>query len=83
MAAPPDRKLQREGRRFGISGGRFLLIGVVLLIPGVLLFVLGHGALAALGIVLVALGAIPTIVAVGLLLTASVAGWAARRKPFT
>ncbi len=32
----------RQGKRFEAIGGRFLLLGLILVVPGILLIVLGH-----------------------------------------
>jgi hypothetical protein len=59
-----------------------VLIAVVFEVPGILLLVLGNSWLIALGVALIALGAIPATVAAGLLISAVVAWWAANRRPF-
>lgn len=61
---------------------RFLAIAFVLLVPGVLLVVLGSDVLLAFGILLILLSTIPGTVAVGLLVSSSVARWAARHRLF-
>lgn len=58
------------------------MIAVVLEVPGILLLVLGHTWLIALGVVLIALGSLPAAVAGGLLISAVVAWWASNRRPF-
>ncbi len=58
------------------------MIGAVLVIPGIVLIILGHGWVFALGLVFIVLGVIPSVVSLGLLGSGGVARWAARRKPF-
>jgi hypothetical protein len=77
----PDPGLERSRRRLTRPAKWFWLLGLVLLIPGVLLFVLGRGWAAALGIALVALSVPPLVVAIGLGASGAVAWWVARRKP--
>jgi hypothetical protein len=77
----PEPELERQGRRFGPIAGRFILIGLVLGVPGVLMFILGHAWLAAIGIALAAVAAPPAMVGIALLLTAVVARWTARHRP--
>ncbi len=82
QAPAPDSVLQRQSRRFRKPAGWFVLIAIVLEVPGIVLLVLGHTWLIALGITLIALGAIPATVGAGLLISAVVAWWAAHRRPF-
>jgi hypothetical protein len=78
----PEPELERQGRRFGKPASWFLALAAILEVPGILLFVLGHSWVAAIGIGLIALGIPPATVGVGLLVSALVARWAARHKPF-
>jgi hypothetical protein len=78
----PDPQLQRIGRRLSAPGVRFLAIGLLPLVAGVLLLVLTSGWPWALGIVLVALALAPLALGTSLLLGGGIAGWAARRRPF-
>jgi len=61
---------------------RFLAVSLILLIPGIALVVIGHGGLLGLGIALVFLASCPLAIAIGLLLSGSVARWAARHRLF-
>lgn len=61
-------------------GLRFLLIGLVLATPGIVL-VVGDWALP-LGITLIFLGSLPLGVGLAMVASASVARWAARHKLF-
>jgi hypothetical protein len=61
---------------------RFLGVAVILAVPGVILVVLGHGWSTGVGVALLLVASAPTVVACALLVSASVARWAARRKPF-
>lgn len=74
--------LERQGKRFEAIGGRFLLLGLILVVPGILLIVLGHTWVFTLGLVLLVLGLMPSVVAGALVGSGVVARWAARRKPF-
>lgn len=78
----PEAQLERQSRRFGHTGGWFLAVGLIVGVPGIVLIVLGHSSVFALGLALVAIALVPGIVAVGLLLSSAVAHWAARRRPF-
>jgi hypothetical protein len=77
-----DPQLERHGRRMLRPALRFLAIAIVLLVPGIVLVVVGSGGLLALGAVLIFLSLLPGTVAVALLLSSSVARWAARHKLF-
>jgi hypothetical protein len=81
-APSPDSMLERQSRRFRRPAWWFVLIAIVIEVPGILLLVLGHTWVIALGITLIALGSIPATVGVGLLISAAVTWWAARRRPF-
>lgn len=81
-APSPDSVLERQSRRFRRPAWWFGLIAIVFEVPGILPLVLGHTWLIALGITLIALGAIPATVAAGLLISAAVTWWAAHRRPF-
>jgi hypothetical protein len=81
-SAAADRGLQQHSRAFRRPGVWFLIIGIALEAPGILLFVLGDSWIAALGLALMALGAPMVMVALGLLLSAAFANWAAHRRPF-
>lgn len=78
----PEPELERQSRRFRKPGSWFLSVAVAIEVPGILLFVLGHSWVAAIGIALIALGLPFVTIAVGLLGSALVAGWAAHRRPF-
>jgi hypothetical protein len=81
-SAAADRGLQQHSRAFRRPGIWFLIIGIALEAPGILLFVFGDSWIAALGLALMALGAPVVMVALGLLLSAAFANWAAHRLPF-
>jgi hypothetical protein len=78
----PEPELAEQGRRFRKPASWLLLIATALEIPGILLFVLGHSWVAAIGIALVALGAPLVLIGIGLVISAAVTGWAAQRRPF-
>lgn len=80
-AGVAEPRLNRQGRRFEIASGRFLAGGAILFVPGILLVLLTSGWAYALGWVLIALGLLPTIVAVALALSGVVARWVAHDRP--
>lgn len=61
---------------------RFLVLALLLLIPGIVLVIVGHDGLLGLGIALIFLSSLPGSVTFGLLVSSSVARWAARHKLF-
>jgi uncharacterized membrane protein YdjX (TVP38/TMEM64 family) len=61
---------------------RFFLISLIPMIPGIVLIVIGHDGLLGLGIALIFLASCPLAIAIGLLVSGSVARWAARYKLF-
>jgi hypothetical protein len=79
MDAVEERQLERQGQKLGHSGGRFLLIGLLIAIPGIVLVLTG---VTGLGIAFLLIGCIPGIVGVGLIVSSAVARWSARHKLF-
>jgi hypothetical protein len=77
-----DRELERQGRRMGHSAGRFLLIGALVAIPGIVLVAIGHGWSIGVGAAVLLIASIPAFVGLGLLVSAAVSRWAARHKLF-
>jgi hypothetical protein len=77
-----DPQLERQGRRMVRPALRFLALAIVLLVPGIVLVVVGADGVLALGAVLIFLSMLPGSVAVGLLVSSSVARWAARHRLF-
>lgn len=77
-----EARLERNSRRFGKSGGWFLAACLIIAVPGIVLIVLGHSWVFALGLALVAIALVPGIVAGGLAVLQRRAHWAARRRPF-
>jgi hypothetical protein len=75
-----DRELERQGQRMLRPAVRFLLLGCVLAVPGIVL--VAGGWVVPLGAVLLAFASLPIAVAVALLASSSVARWAARHKLF-
>jgi hypothetical protein len=75
-------RLERQGRKFGRVGERFSALWFVLFLPGILLVVLASGWAYDLGWVLVAFSLLPAMVAGALLVSAAVARWTARERPF-
>jgi hypothetical protein len=77
-----DRELERQGKRMMGPAIRFIGIGVVLAIVGIVLIVIGHGWSIAFGILALLLAGVPGTVGIGLLTGGAVARWAARHKLF-
>jgi hypothetical protein len=61
---------------------RFFVVASLLAIPGIVLIVLDRGWSVGVGIALLLLGSIPAAVGGALLLSGSVARWAARHRLF-
>jgi hypothetical protein len=61
---------------------RFLGLAIIVLIPGIVLVIVGHDGLLGLGIALIFLSSLPGAVACALLVSSTVARWAARHKLF-
>lgn len=81
-AEAADRELDRQGRRIGHSASWFLLVGIAIAIPGVVLIVLKHWWSIGVGIAICLIASIPLVIGVGLLVSSAVSRWAARRKSF-
>jgi hypothetical protein len=77
-----EPELERQGRRLGRPGWWFLLLAVVIAIPGIVLVVFAHSWAMAIGIVLLVLAGAPAVVGLGLLLSSLVSRWSARHKSF-
>jgi hypothetical protein len=74
-----DPQLHRTQRRFDAIGWRFLLLGGVLALLGLVVGLLGADSFGA-GIAWVAV--VPTVIGIALLVVALVSGWSARKRPF-
>ena len=61
---------------------RFVAAALVLAIPGIVLILLDHGWSVGVGIALLLLASIPAVIGGGLLVSSSVARWAARHRLF-
>lgn len=77
-----EPELERQGKRLAVPGTRFLLLAVIVAVAGIVMVVLGHSWVWAIGIGLLAISAPLLTVGVGALLAAGVARWAARHKSF-
>ena len=75
-----DRHLERQGRRMIAPAVRFIGIGALLAIIGIVLIVTGWSLV--IGIALILLGSVPGGVGLALLMSGGVARWAARHKLF-
>jgi hypothetical protein len=62
----------RQERKLAGSGGRFLMIGIPLMIVGIVLALLLDHNSVGIGVAIAVLGAIPTVVGVVLMATAGV-----------
>jgi pheromone shutdown protein TraB len=80
--AVADRELERQGRRMGHSAIWFLLVGIAIAIPGVVLIVLKHYWSIGVGIAVCLIASVPLTIGVGLLVSGAVSRWASRRKSF-
>jgi hypothetical protein len=72
---------RKEGR-LASSGGRFVAIGVPLLLIGAVLAILLDGTARGIGAAIAVLGGIPLVVGVVLLLSAGVEQRSRQREPF-
>jgi hypothetical protein len=81
-ASREDRELDRQGRRMGSSGGRLVLVALVMAIPGVILILIDHGWSLGVGLAVLFIAAVPGAVGIGLLVASAVSRWSARRKLF-
>jgi hypothetical protein len=61
---------------------RFLLIGLVMAVPGVVLVALAYDWSIGIGAAILLLASIPTVFGVALLVSSGVARWAARHNLF-
>ena len=77
-----DAHLERQGRRMVKPALRFLVLALLLLIPGIVLVIVGHHLLLGIGIALILLSSLPGSVTLALLGSSSVARWAARHRLF-
>ncbi len=82
MSPVEDPALERQGRRMTGPALRFLVVALVLLIPGIVLVIVGNDGLLGLGIALILLSSCPGAIGLGLLFSASLARWVARHKLF-
>jgi hypothetical protein len=82
MSTVKDRELERQGRRMARPGARFILAGIILAIPGIVLVALGHGWSIGVGAAVLLIASIPAAFGIALLLSSGVARWAARHKLF-
>ena len=80
--ASTDRDLARAGKNQMSTALRLLAIGGAGLVVGLVLWLINTELTAFFGMAIGSLAMIPTIVGLGLLLSALVAGRASKRKPF-
>lgn len=77
-----EPQLERQGRRLAHPAWRFLLLALVVVIPGAVLVAIDNTWSLPFGIALILLASLPAGVGVALLCSASVARWAARHRLF-
>jgi hypothetical protein len=82
MTNVPEPELERQGRRLAVPGARFLVLAVAVAVVGIVLLIVGHSWVWAIGIALLAISIPPATIGVGALLSSLVARWAARHKSF-
>jgi hypothetical protein len=74
-----DRQLERQGKRMEGPAIRFLLLALIIAIPGVIVAAIGP---LGIGAAILLLASIPAAVGIALLLSSGFARWAARHKLF-
>ena len=72
----------RQERKLAGSGGRFLMIGIPLMIVGIVLALLLDHNSVGIGVAIAVLGAIPTVVGVVLMATAGVEHHERKDRPW-
>jgi hypothetical protein len=77
-----DRELERQGKRMIAPAVRFIVIGVVLAVAGVVLILIGDGWSIGVGIAILLLAGCPVVIGFGLLSGGAIARWAARHRLF-
>jgi hypothetical protein len=77
-----EPSLERQGRRLAHPAWRFLLLALVIVIPGIVLIEIDNSWSLPFGIVLVLIASLPAGVGIALLVSAAVARWTARHKLF-
>jgi hypothetical protein len=77
-----EPQLERQGKKLVGPAARFLGLGLVVLIPGIVLVVIDNSWSLPFGIALILLASLPAGVGIALLASSSVARWAARHRLF-
>lgn len=77
-----EPQLERQGRRLAHPAWRFLLLALVVAVPGIVLVEVGNSWSLPFGIALLLIASLPAGVGIALLFSSSVARWAARHKLF-
>ena len=78
----PEPQLERQARRLARPGAWFLLVGIALIVPGIVVFLIASGWLSALGIAVAVLGFPLVWIGLGATLSGGVAHWSAHHRPF-
>lgn len=77
-----EPQLERQGKRLAGPGWRFVVLAVAIAIPGVVLVVIDNSWSLPFGIALLLIASLPGAAGIALLLSGSVARWAARHRLF-
>jgi hypothetical protein len=80
--AVKEPQLERQGRKLAPLAWRFLGLGLLVLIPGIVLVLIGNSWSLPFGIALILIASLPSAVGIALLSSSSVARWAARHRLF-
>jgi hypothetical protein len=72
----------RKERTLATGGGRFVAVGVPVLVIGIVLAIVLDGTARGIGAAIAVLGALPVIVGVTLLLSAGVEQRSRQKEPF-
>jgi hypothetical protein len=74
-----DRELERQGKRMERPAVRFLLVALIIAVPGVIVLFTGP---LGIGAAIIVLACVPGMVGIALLVSSGFARWAARHKLF-
>lgn len=77
-----EPQLERQGRRLARPSWRFLILAVVIALPGIVLVEIDNTWSLPFGIVLLLIASLPAGIGIALLVSGSVARWAARHRLF-
>jgi hypothetical protein len=80
--AVQEPQLERQGKKLAAPGWRFLALGLIVVIPGIVLVLIDNSWSLPFGIALILIASLPAGVGFALLTSSSVARWAARHRLF-